>query len=495
VAVGILQYLSPFLDELSIYSQSAVGKELIDLARLVDIVPASIEDKIIARFIPGSTLTLPMNLDFPLHIPVGHWKIPLPAHFTLINITLSDLDDFKTLHPARFLSGNFTWGGDLALRELPVTLRGKMVVLGKEVSFDATAQLAAPSLHFELIAAFNRTKLCEVWGSVMDSSPSCLLWPMMVQPEEDISGLNVTSLRVNVSDFTFNLTVSGLGSFLNDELGKQLTSIVNKNKANIIAMLPSLDARMAGVATSGILETLPKLQSQCHPSVLQPDTIVGGSQLDVLNVSRVCLSNNAAFVLKWSYFNCPSLFETDETPGFDVDQSKCMDVSSAMSTSSVEEGDPIRARAHAVAGIHKLVDPALRYVPNSNAASFECSGTTLAYHCDLVSVVPVDPNVLPRASKICVINHAGFVMEFSAENTRTGGQKATGRYPIDQTQCIEPVSVDGTREGDQFKMHVHAILGKRQDTTRDILYANNNLTATFECRGTTLDYSCKLLGA
>merc|ERR1712224_1035767 len=128
----------------------------------------------------------------------------------------------------------------------------------------------------------------------------------------------------------------------------------------------------------------------------------------------------AAFVLKWQHVNCPALLESAETSGFPVDQSRCMEIKDSIS--ATKEGDPIRVRSHAVAGVHHVLDPALRYVPNSNAATFECSGTTLEYGCSLVSVTPVDPDVLPRASKICIINHAGFVMDFSAVNTRTGAQ-------------------------------------------------------------------------
>ena len=31
-----------------------------------------------------------------------------------------------------------------------------------------------------------------------------------------------------------------------------------------------------------------------------------------------------------------------------------------------------------------------RYVPNSNSAGFECSGTTLDYHCEFDSLVPLN---------------------------------------------------------------------------------------------------------
>ena len=192
--------------------------------------------------VPGSVATIPLNVDIPIDLPLGRWKIPLPAHFTLESITLDDLNKFKTLRPAKLLNGNFTWGGDVALRETTATLDGKLVVLGKVVNVTAAVLLSSPSLHFETIVAFNRTKLCEVWGLVMKSSASCALWPMMLRPSS--SGLNVTSLKVNLTDFAFNLTVSGLGP-LDKLLQQELTAVVHKLKPKILATLPTLDAHMA----------------------------------------------------------------------------------------------------------------------------------------------------------------------------------------------------------------------------------------------------------
>merc|ERR1711968_209762 len=127
-----------------------------------------------------------------------------------------------------------------------------MVVLGRDVNLTATVPLVSPSLHFETIAAFNRTKLCEVWGTVMKSSAACALWPMMLQ-DNGASGLNVTSLVVNATDFGFNLTVTGLGR-LNRALQTDLTTLVNKHKPQILASIPKLDKVLASLATTGIVK-------------------------------------------------------------------------------------------------------------------------------------------------------------------------------------------------------------------------------------------------
>ena len=42
-------------------------------------------------------------------------------------------------------------------------------------------------------------------------------------------------------------------------------------------------------------------------------------------------------------------------------------------------------------------------------------------------------------------------------------------------------------------MVVHAVLGKTNTADRVVEFAENGLTATYRCHGTTLDYACKLL--
>lgn len=92
------------------------------------------------------------------------------------------------------------------------------------------------------------------------------------------------------------------------------------------------------------------------------------------------------------------------------------------------------------------------------------------------------------------MNHAGFVMKFGEKNDRTGQSKETGHYDIDQTKCINlKEEVDGTDVGDEFTTTISAVLGKTKQANRKVAFSPNNLTATFECKGTTLDYHCNLL--
>ena len=157
----------------------------------------------------GSTLTLPINKDIPLSVPIGKKKIPLPAHIHLSNVTLDDLNEFKTLKPL-FLEKNsrFTWGGKISLTDFSLTLRSMLVVLGHDVDVVMTMALAEPTLSFDLIFAFERTKICAVFGKVMHSSVGCAMYPIFMRPQmiPPVSGVNITALNMSVTDFDFQVS-------------------------------------------------------------------------------------------------------------------------------------------------------------------------------------------------------------------------------------------------------------------------------------------------
>ena len=56
--------------------------------------------------------------------------------------------------------------------------------------------------------------------------------------------------------------------------------------------------------------------------------------------------------------------------------------------------------------------------------------------CRLISLAPLDPAVLPEAQHVCIVNHAGFDMNWSSEDVRLGKDtQTTDTYPIDQKRC------------------------------------------------------------
>jgi len=482
------KYLQPFLEELVDYRDNPIARRYIAIANLVDAVPTWIEDLLIPLFIPGSTLTIPINAEIPLGpITIGPIKIPLPAHIKIVNLTMNDLNEFKSLRPLKLQNnGRFTWAGVVDLKETTIVVNTELVVLGHAIDVVVTMPLTNPAVNFTSIIAYNRTRLCDVWGKAMHSSATCAVWPFANHEALNVSGVNLTDFHISVSDFDFSMHVTGLGS-LNKYVAQGLEKALMAAKPKIIRDLPGIMSQtLRAKANDFLLHGLPKIQQE---SPCDPDAFHAAR---AINVSRVCFANNGGYDLKWKYHNCPAHLVSSETPGYPIDQKKCMDVKDVFP--EAVEGQVLRVATQAIAGIHEIIDPGMRYVPNSNAVGFECSGSTLSYHCDFLSVAPIDPSGLPQVSEVCVINHAGFVMYFDEQNIRTQSWMShTDTYPIDQTRCIDLASTDGAEEGDKFQTRVHAIGGKTLSAQRQVEYRSNRLKATFECTGTTLNYDCSLL--
>lgn len=98
-----------------------------------------------------------------------------------------------------------------------------------------------------------------------------------------------------------------------------------------------------------------------------------------------------------------------------------------------------------------------------------------------------------EAQKIACVNDAGFVMSFKAV-CKGGSSDGSGNYPIDQTRVID-LGTTPFRTGTEFWPEVHAVLGKTQSAGNHISFQMNNQTATYEVKGTTLNYSINLVGS
>ena len=99
-------------------------------------------------------------------------------------------------------------------------------------------------------------------------------------------------------------------------------------------------------------------------------------------------------------------------------------------------------------------------------------------------------------SKICVNNNAGFVLHFDMKDMDTDEiSQDSGEYPIDQSKCLSLNDLAHVSENDLILCRVHAVAGETKDCTDAVKFsANSTETATFSCKGTTLDYSCDLEG-
>jgi hypothetical protein len=83
---------------------------------------------------------------------------------------------------------------------------------------------------------------------------------------------------------------------------------------------------------------------------------------------------------------------------------------------------------------------------------------------------------------------------FTAVDGRNGASTSnSGSYPIDQVRCVPLNTAAGAALKDVFKVVVHADGGDTNQADRTVQYADNDITATFECTGTTLDFACHLL--
>jgi hypothetical protein len=97
-----------------------------------------------------------------------------------------------------------------------------------------------------------------------------------------------------------------------------------------------------------------------------------------------------------------------------------------------------------------------------------------------------------QAQKVACINHAGFVMSFTAQ-TKGAQSLPTGDYPINQTRTVD-LGQSAFREGLEFWPLVSAELGRTIASDEHFDFAMNGQTVTYEVRGTTLDYSVKMVG-
>ena len=100
---------------------------------------------------------------------------------------------------------------------------------------------------------------------------------------------------------------------------------------------------------------------------------------------------------------------------------------------------------------------------------------------------------LPKVGTVCVVNDAAFIMDFQLKDMMTNiAGNTTSKFDMLRTECqfIKDVVPD-VEHGDLIMPSVKAIAG---DANTAVIYHNQTSeVATFSCRGTTLDYTCKLI--
>lgn len=488
------QYLKPYLDDLVNVRESPQGQRLIFLSNVVDAVPTWLEDLFIPLFIPGSKLTIPINKEVPLSVPLGPVKIPLPASITIEDLTLLDLNKFKELRPLKLRDDSmFSWQSDIEMSRVALDLRTKLQVLGTSVEVTLSAEASDPKLHSLLVAAFRRTELCQTWGALMFSSANCAVWPMFVDAKARKAGFKFEKFQVSISDFKFNIRVDGLGAADTATLKAELTDLMNQAKPKLLSGMPSTTSDfLKDVLNELFLDGVDMMQKS------KPCEVETWDEIDhYVDVSRVCIVNNGGFTVKFAYHDCPKHWYAEASGEFPADVKECKDVKDIYP--NAVNGDPLRAATVARGGLHEILDPAIRYVPNSNVASWECAvhgRGTLNYDCKLLSVAPVNPHALPEASDVCVINHAGANVLFGFQNDRTGkASPVTGNFMVNQQKCLSLKELSDVQNGDAVTTEIHQWGGAPYTTegNKKVLFKDNGLKVTFQCKGPANNFNCDIL--
>ena len=102
-----------------------------------------------------------------------------------------------------------------------------------------------------------------------------------------------------------------------------------------------------------------------------------------------------------------------------------------------------------------------------------------------------------QASKVCVNNSAGFVLDYYFDEMTTGQlSHESDSYPIDQMKCMDIAdSLPGIEDGALILTYVEAHGGETKAVDSAVVYkASPAITATYTCRGATLTYDCTLNG-
>ena len=101
-----------------------------------------------------------------------------------------------------------------------------------------------------------------------------------------------------------------------------------------------------------------------------------------------------------------------------------------------------------------------------------------------------------QGDNICVVNSAWFVLGFYFDDLVNGSScPEISHYPIDQTECYSiSDKLPSANAGDLVQLEVHAHAGETKAGDSAIVYTPGAPTVTFNCTGTTFNFSCKVLG-
>ena len=121
-----------------------------------------------------------------------------------------------------------------------------------------------------------------------------------------------------------------------------------------------------------------------HPrvSMLPPKENEEGVADAPPKVSKVCVTNNAGFVLHWEIDDLLNDAKSADSGSYPIDQTRCLGVEDTVP--HVADGDVLMCRVHADGGVSHACNRAVIFSNATNeVATFTCTGTTLDYSCTL----------------------------------------------------------------------------------------------------------------
>ena len=113
-----------------------------------------------------------------------------------------------------------------------------------------------------------------------------------------------------------------------------------------------------------------------------------------------------------------------------------------------------------------------------------------------VTQLLIDNGAAVPADKVCVTNEAGFVLHYFFNDVITGETTPEyGGYAADHTQCTNiSDAVYQASEGDALILEVRATAGETLPASTAMVYKPGASTINFICKGSTLIFSCNLVG-
>jgi hypothetical protein len=178
--------------------------------------------------------------------------------------------------------------------------------------------------------------------------------------------------KYNSSSKSFSLPNTGSSS---DCLGQYLQQF--GVDPSVLKILYDEDVDVVSISAEGQKIQLKK----CPSSALRGEIKAIQTQVQIPSVSKVCVTNDAGFVLDWYLQDLLSNAKSESTDNYPIDQTKCLELSTIP---NVAIGDVVMCSVHADAGVTHFCSSAVKYINGTEqTATFTCTGTTLDYSCHL----------------------------------------------------------------------------------------------------------------